>query len=179
MNRIARSAVGVIASAVFVAVALPSQASAEKPLVFDEGQFSEDFVIPAAFGPCDFDVRIQEEGSFKVTVFFDKDGQTRQAKIHTNGTTRWGLPDKDAVVTDRWVANTFLELAPGSTPGTPPLGETVVGNPWNAHAGAGGVLVNDSGRIVFDENGDVVSVSGPHEAFFGEFDDFCAAILAG
>jgi len=179
MNRIARRAFGVIASAAFVAVALPSQASAEKPLVFDEGQFSDDFVIPALFGPCDFDVRIQEEGSFKVTVFFDKDGETRQAKIHTNGTTLWGLPGEDAVVTDRWVNNTFLELAPGSDEDTPPLGVTVVGNPWNAHAGAGGALVNDSGRIVFDENDDVVSVSGPHEAFFGEFDDFCAAILAG
>ncbi len=179
MSRITRSAVGVIASAAFVAVALPSQASAGKPLVLDEGQFSDDFVIPADSGPCDFDLRIQEEGSFKVTVFFDKNGETRQAKIHTNGTTRWGLPDEDAVVTDRWVDNTFLELAPGSTPGTPPLGATTVGNPWNAHAGAGGVLVNDSGRIVFDGDGDVVSVSGPHEAFFGEFDDFCAAILAG
>ena len=179
MNRITRSAVGVIASAAFVAVALPSQASAEKPFVLDEGQFSDDFEIPAEFGPCDFDMRIQEEVSFKVTVFFDKNGETRQAKIHANGTTHWGLPGEDSVVTDRWVTNTFLELAAGSTPETPPLSETVVGNPWNAHAGAGGVLVNDSGRIVFDENGDVVSVSGPHEAFFGEFDDFCAAILAG
>ena len=176
MSRITRSAVGVVASAAFVAVALPSQALAEKPFVLDEGQFSEDFVIPAEFGPCDFDLRLQEEGSFKVTVFFDKDGETRLAKVHTNGTSMWGLPGEDGVVTEHWVANDFLELAPGSTPETPPLGSATVGNLWNAHAGAGGVLVNDSGRIVFDENGDVVSVNGPHEAFFGEFDAFCAAI---
>jgi hypothetical protein len=162
-----------------VSVAVATPASAAKPFVLEEGEFSDDFVIPAEFGPCDFDLRLQEEGSFKVTVFFDKDGETRQAKIHANGTSHWGLPGEDAVVTEHWLNNAFLELAPGSTPETPPLGETVVGNPWNAHAGAGGVIVNDSGRIVFDENGDVVSVSGPHEAFFGEFDDFCAAILAG
>ncbi len=179
MGRFARTTIGVLVATAGVAATMATPAAADKPLVFDEGQFSEDFVIPAEFGPCDFDVRLQEEGSFKVTVFFDNDGETRQAKIHTNGTSRWGLPGEDAVVTEHWVNNTFLELAPGSDENTPPLGVAVVGNPWNAHAGAGGILVNDSGRIVFDENGDLVSVSGPHEAFFGEFDDFCAAILAG
>ncbi len=179
MTRMTRSVVGAIASAILVAIALPSQASAEQPFIFDEGEFSNDFVIPAEFGPCEFDLRLQEEGWFKTTVFFDRDGQTRQAKLYTNGTSRWGLPGQDAAVTEHWVVNEFWELPPGATPGTPPLSRTVNGNPWNAHAGAGGVIVNDSGRIVFDENGDVVSVSGPHEAFFGEFDDFCAAILAG
>jgi hypothetical protein len=91
----------------------------------------------------------------------------------------WGLPGQDAAVTEHRVNNALWELPPGATPETPPLSETVTGNTWNAHAGAGAVIVDDSGRIVFDENGDVVSVSGPHEAFFGEFDDFCAGMLAG
>lgn len=179
MGRFVRTTIGVLAATAGVAAMSATPASADKPLVVEDFTDSVDFVIPAEFGPCDFDIRLQEEVSVKVTLFFDSDGETRQAKVHVNGTSYWSLPEGDVVVTEHWVTNEFVELPPGATPETDPLSVTLVGNPWNAHAGAGGILVNDSGRIVFDENGDLVVVNGPHEAFFGEFDDFCAALLAG
>ena len=160
-----------VAVGMMMAMAVP--ALADKPLVFEQGEFDVTFVIPGGVGVCDFAIQGREMGSFVTTVFFDKDGETRSAKNHANGTTYWSLPDGDTVAVDRWVNNTFFELAPGSGPETPPLSQTTVGNPWNVHGGAGGVLVNDSGRVVFDGNGDIVSVNGPHQALFGDFGDLC------
>lgn len=161
-----------------VIAATAAPVSADKPLLFEEGEFEDTFVIPGGVGLCDFPVQNSNRGTFRTTVYFDRDGETRLARSHVNGTSDWSLPGGDVVVSENWVVNVSFELAPGSGPGTPPLSETVVGNPWNAHAGAGGVLVNDSGRVVFDGDGNIVSVSGPHEALFGEFEAFCDALAA-
>lgn len=178
MGRLARMTIGVLVATAGMAATMATPAAADQPVVVEDFTDSADFVIPGEFSPCGFDVRVQEEVSVRVTVFFDQDGETRQVKGHVRGTTHYSLPEGDVVVTEHWVINEFVELPPGATPETDPLGVTIVGKPFNAHAGAGGILINDSGRIVFDENGEVVAVNGPHEAFFGEFDDFCAALLA-
>ncbi len=179
MGRFLRTTIGVLAATVGATALMATPAAADQPVVVEDFTDSVDFVIPAEFSACDFDVRLQEEVSVRVTVFFDQDGETRQLKAHVNGTTHWSNPEGGVVLTDRWVRNDFVELPPGATPETPALSVAVVGNPWNVHGGAGGVLVNDSGRIVFDENGEPVAINGPHEAFFNEFDDFCAALSAG
>jgi hypothetical protein len=178
MRRSIRTGLAVLAVTGGVVATMGSPAFAGKPLVFEQGEFDETFVIPGGVGFCDFDVQGRDTGSFKTTVFFDRDGETRLAKNHANGTTYWSLPDGDVVAVDRWVNNSFFELAPGSGPETPPLSQTTVGNPWNVHGGAGGVLVNDSGRVVFDGDGNIVSVNGPHQALFGEFGDLCDALAA-
>lgn len=178
MQRFIRRTAAVLAVFVGATAIMASAANADRPLVFDEGEFDDTFVVPGGVGVCDFPVQFRNTGSFKTTVYFDSDGETRAVKSHVNGTSYYSLPGGDVVVVDRWVVNTFLELPPGSDENTPPLSRTDVGNAWNAHAGGGGVLVNDSGRIEFDANFEVVSISGPHESFFGEFDDFCAALAA-
>lgn len=179
MGRFIRTTIGVLAATVGVTALMATPAAADQPVVLEDFTDSADVVIPAEIAPCDFEIRLQQEVSVKVTLFFDQDGETRQIKVHVNGTALWSKPEGGVVLTDRWVVNEFQELPPGATPDTQPLSVALVGNPWNVHGGAGGVLVNDSGRIVFDENGELVAINGPHEAFFDEFDDFCAALSAG
>lgn len=176
-----RTRLGLLALTGALVMTMASPAVAAKPLVFEEGVFDTTFMIPGGVGVCDFPIQAEESGKFRATIFFDRDGETRQAKIHSNGTTYWSRVNDEGiavgdVAVDRWVNNTFLELAPGSDEDTPPVSETVVGNPWNVHLGGGGVLVNDSGRIVFDADGELVTVNGPHQAFFGDFGDLCAAL---
>lgn len=178
MRRPRRARLGVLAIAGALLMTTAPPAFADKPFVFAEGEFDDTFVIPGGVGVCDFDVQGRATGTFKVTVYFDSDGETRLAKDHTRGTTYWSLPGSDVAAVDRWVNTTFLELAPGSDENTPPLGVTVVGNPWNVHLGAGGVLVNDSGRVVFAADESIVAVNGPHQALFGEFSDLCDALAA-
>ncbi len=77
------------------------------------------------------------------------------------------------VATDRWAGKTVIDLDPETGE---VIRQTDTGNLWNVHAGAGGVLVNDSGRVVFDSEGVPIIVNGPHQPLFGEFDDACAAL---
>ena len=178
MRRSIRATLAVLAVTGGLVVTMTSPASADKPLVFEQGEFDDTFVIPGGVGFCDFDVQRRATGTFKTTVFFDKDGETRLAKNHANGSTFWSLPGGDVVASENWAVNNFFELAPGSGPETPPLSSTTVGNVWNVHGGAGGVLVNDSGRVVFDGDGNIVSVNGPHQALFGEVGELCDALAA-
>jgi hypothetical protein len=40
----------------------------------------------------------------------------------------------------------------------------------------GGILYIDRGRLVFDDNGNLVSEAGPHPSLHGDFDGLCAAL---
>ena len=171
--------------AVFVTVALAftfvglgvSPAAAAKPLVFEDERFDDTFIIPAG-EICDFDVQLRSQVKVRTTVFFDRDGQTRQAVVHVNGTESWSLPGGEVVLFDRWTNNVTILLAPGSDENTPPLGIRESGNPWNLHAGPGGVLINDSGHLEFDENFEPVVIRGPHDALLGDPSEVICGELA-
>ena len=54
---------------------------------------------------------------------------------------------------------------------------TVKGNVFNVHGGAGGILTNDSGQIIFA--GEDAVIKGQHDASLGPtFNDWCAARAA-
>jgi hypothetical protein len=40
----------------------------------------------------------------------------------------------------------------------------------------GGILYIDRGRLVFDDNGNLVSEAGPHPSLHGDIDGLCAAL---
>jgi hypothetical protein len=165
----------VFAVAVGMMMAMAAPASAAKPVVFEEG----DSDVTEIFGPgeaCDgFAVEVRDTASFIGKLFFDNQGDAIRLSYHARGTSYISKVGGDVVATDRWAARTVFDLEPGTGDF---IRQTDTGNTWNVHAGAGGVLVNDSGRVVFDSEGVPIIVNGPHEGLFEEFGDLCAALDA-
>ena len=135
---------------------IPTGALARPPIVVEDFEFG--------FGPeldldisavCNFDVFIEVAGSTKVTVFFDKDGAPLRVQVKERGTAHF-TTGHGATAFDRWAFNVVEDFVDGT--------ETVNGNVFNVHAsGGGGIVVNDSGQVVF--NGELI-VHGPHDALF-------------
>ena len=106
-------------------------------------------------------------GSFKVTLFFDRDGTLAAVHEHVMATTT--VTSAYGQTVDRWVQNNRFD--------PDDLTVAITGNPWNAHGGAGGVLINDSGRLVIDVTTDeAIVVNGPHQAWFGDFGGACSVL---
>ena len=156
-----------LTGAVLATVLIASPAAAAKPVVVFEADFDDTFVVPAEEFICGVEATIHEVGSVKVTDYFDKDGNFVRGHVRVRGTTH--VTTEFGEVVDRWSWNGFFD------PET--LTDTQVGNIFNVHAGPGGVLVNDSGRIVIDvTTGQANVINGPHQAWFGDFDDACAVL---
>lgn len=139
-----------------IAVAAPLQASAAPPQVVVEERWEDTYVNDWL---CAEPFTVQESGKVRITQFFDKDGEFVRETIHINGMSI--LTGDGGELFDRWAfAGTF-------DPETETFFER--GNHWNVHAGAGGVLVNDSGIIEFgfDENGEFVLLrsTGPFDTY--------------
>ena len=129
--------------------------------------FENTFFVPAEDDVCGVDTTVHEAGSVKITEFYDNEGNLIRARTKVMGTTT--ITTDFGHVVDRWSQSRTFD------PET--LTDTVTGNPWNVHGGAGGVLVNDSGRIVIDlATSDALVINRPHQTWFGEFDDACAVL---
>lgn len=137
---------------------------ATPPEVVDEGEFAFSFLEEDMTERCGTDIDIAVEGTYKVTVFFDKDGEPVRERVHENGRVTWTSDHGEAW--ENYAVNTDIDYATGTV--------AYIGNVWNLHAGAGGILVNDSGRIIF--GGPDVIVNGPHQAWYEEFGDLCDAL---
>lgn len=149
---------------------VPVAALATPPEV-DEGGFGFRVLQEDMSERCGTDIYITVEGRYRVTVFFDKHGEPIRERIHETGEVLWTSVDGE--VWENYAVNVDIDYAAGT--------ETVKGNVWNIHAGAGGILVNDSGRIVLVPDGKggyegALTVNGPHQAWYEEFDDLCAAL---
>lgn len=144
-----------------------SPVSAAPPGVVFEDDFENTFLVPAEDAVCGVDTTVHEVGSVKITEFYDNDGNLIRGRLKVMATTT--VTTDFGHIVDRWSQNTTFD------PET--MTDTVVGNVFNTHAGSGGVLVNDSGRIVIDlTTGEELVVNGPHQAWFGEFDDACKVL---
>ncbi len=163
-----------IAMAVGIVMNMGTRASAAPPVVVDEAVYDDTLVIPAGVGFCDFDVQRRDTGSYIVKVFFNKDGNVVRVTYHERGTTYYALPGDDVVAIDRFSEYQVIRVDPETDM---VVSNSLLGNKWNVHAGSGGVLVNESGRIVFDGDGTPIITNGPKEAFRGEFGDLCAALV--
>ncbi|HSJ33864.1 MAG TPA: hypothetical protein VLB85_02310 [Acidimicrobiia bacterium] len=112
-------------------------------------------------------VTLEESVRIRVTEFVDSEGELRAVTIRILGRTTWSAADHQIESTGG--SNIALDFLNGT--------EKVTGNPCNGHVPGERIVINDSGRIVFDlETGDLHAVNGPHEAFFGDFDDFCGVL---
>lgn len=166
-KRLLATLVGATTATVLVA----SPASAAKPQVVESETYEVTVTVPAAEDPCGVESEVTEVGKVRITEYFDKDGEFARAHVQRNATTT--VTTEYGQVVDRWAWSGWFDAET--------ITFTQSGNKYNAHnpGGGGGVLVNDSGRIVIDETtGEALVINGPHEAWFGEFDDACA-VLAG
>lgn len=150
---------------VVVATLLPTaSASAAVP---DMGSFDNGFnsfvdTEVCAADPWGFDVNATEHeyGSFQ--VFFDGSGDVTRVLVHFNYDAWISANGKTIVERDTW---TFI-ATPDSNRS---VGLTV------QIKGADGMVQLDAGMLVFDENGDVAYVRGPHPQALGE--TFCPALV--
>jgi hypothetical protein len=166
LRRLAGVAVATIVGGTIALVA-PLGASAAKPDIGD--RFSDGFEEVVDFceqGP--FTISEQVKGVEK--GFFDKDGNLSRATIQLNGTTT--LTSEYGELFDRWAwagtydaeTDTFTER----------------GNQFNVHAGAGGILVNDSGLIRFtfvEDEFVLLRVARPRDSFPDGPGDPCGVLF--
>lgn len=158
----------VVLFAVVALVMVPTAAAAGPPEVVFEETFEWGPELDAGLSDfCGFDVWVQGSDRVKTTVFFDKDGAERLVRTKINGEQHFWT-DHGTTAFDRWGFSVMEDLVAENV--------SVNGNVWNVHAGGGGILVNDSGKIVFEfSTGDVI-IHGPHDAFF---EDPAIALCAG
>jgi hypothetical protein len=128
---------------------------------FDNGYNS--FVDTEVCGsdPWGFDVTATEHeyGSFQ--VFFDRSGDVTRVLVHLNYDAWISANGKTIVERDTW---TFI-----GTPGSArDVGLTV------QIKGVDGMVQLDAGQLVYDEDGNIEYVRGPHPQALGEV--FCPAL---
>jgi hypothetical protein len=152
---------------------IPLTAMAAQPVVVVDDTFTYGpEVRPVLSGYCGFEVMAEGSESVRVTEFFDNDDNFVKATVHVHGTVSYW--------TDHGEANENFAL---SISFFPDGSQVVLGNVWNVHDSTGRLLIQDSGRVVFDDMGEIATVNGPHEELlaFYEVDDsgvqdFCAAL---
>jgi hypothetical protein len=128
---------------------------------FDNGYNSFVDTEVCASDPWGFDVNATEHeyGSFQ--VFFDGSGNVTRVLVHLNYDAWISANGKTIVERDTW---TFI-----GTPGTArDVGLTV------QIKGVDGMVQLDAGQLVFDEDGNIEYVRGPHPQALGEV--FCPAL---
>lgn len=142
-------AVGGIAAA----LAIASPAAAAQPITIEDTTYVETETQSAEEFVCGVEATFHTAGVRRITAFVDRDGALLRVQGHIGGTTT--VTTAYGEVVNRWRENG--RLAPDGT-------LTWSGNSFNVHAGAGGVLLNQSGRWIVDDNtGEVLSTAGPQQ----------------
>jgi len=146
------------------ALALAGTASATKPFrgTFDD---TEVFVDPdvCAAAPWGFDVNVQHEYGF-FDVFSDKNGNAVKVIAHVNYDATISANGKTILERDTWQTTFYPDGTSRQT------GSTV-------HIkGPGGIVVKDAGQVVFNADGSIAYVHGPHEQLVDNV-SFCPALV--
>jgi hypothetical protein len=159
MRKLLTLALGVAAA--LVPFASTSAATPEMG-TFDNGYESFVDTELCADAPFGFDVNAtqHEYGSFQ--VFFDRGGNVARVLVHLNYDAWISANGKTIVERDTW---TFIRTPESSRD----VGLTV------QIKGADGMVQLDAGQVVYDEDGNVAYVRGPHPQALGE--TFCSALV--
>ena len=155
-------AAGLSAIVVAFAASAPLAASAVPP---DHGTFSshEVFVDSEVCAPEGFSVDVVEDEVSTFRVFFDRSGEVAFVSIHVDYRAVITANGHTIVERDKW-KDTFYADGTART-----VGDTV-------HIqGPAGMVQHDAGQIVFNADGSVSAIHGPHPQFEGQ--TFCFALL--
>jgi hypothetical protein len=155
-------AAGLSTIVVAAAVSAPAAASAAPP---DHGTVTSHdvFVDSDVCAPEGFSVHVVEDEVNTFRVFFDRSGDVKFVSVHVDYRAVITANGHTIVERDRW-KDTFYADGTART----------VGNTVHIE-GPAGMVQHDAGQIVFDANGNVTAIHGPHPQFEGQ--TFCFALL--
>jgi hypothetical protein len=122
---------------------------------------------------CGFDITYHFFGNFTATDFYDNSGFLYKT-ISTVGPGPFTVTATANGITLTQQNSSFSETITYNADGSP---NTITDKgPFNKFTvPGGGVVLLDTGRIVFDSEFNILFLAGPHQAANGEFDAFCAA----
>ena len=112
---------------------------------------------------CTFPITISGQASIKGTAFFDAQGNFQNAIIHTDGTSTDSANGITLTENDHF--EDFINSAGyDKETGTP------------IHIQDGGLVIRDAGYILFNPDGSVAFIHGPHPQLEGDTAALCAAL---
>ena len=153
----------VAAAGVAAVVGVPTAASASAPV---QGTFSSHdiFVDADVCAPEGFPVDVVQDEISAFRVFFDSTGAVAFVAVHVDYRAVISANGHTIVERDKW-KDTFY---PDGTART--VGDTV-----HIQGPGPGLVQHDAGQIIFNSDGSVAAIHGPHPQFEGQ--TFCFALL--
>jgi hypothetical protein len=153
----------VAAAGVVTVVVAPANASASPP---DRGTFSthDVFVDSDVCAPEGFPVNVVQDETGTFRAHFDRTGAVAFFQVHIDYRAVISANGHTIVERDKWT-DTFY---PDGTART-------VGNTVHIQGLGPGLVQHDAGQIIFNSDGSVAAINGPHPQFEGQ--TFCYALL--
>ena len=165
-----RVALVVVATVMAVTLAIASPARAAAPTRDDLGSIPYNFTVDCSPYGFDFANIVQGVETLFVETFYDNNGNPAKVVVHdgfietdTNSVTGKSLP-----FSQTWV-NTY-DLVAGT--------RTVVGKAFVMTDPGKGIVIQDTGRVVFDAPEHVSFDAGIHEVLYGDIDQLACTALA-
>jgi hypothetical protein len=143
----------------------PAFAGSVKQPVTGTFQGIETNVDPGVSAACGFTVTETDTTKGHYEVFFDRTGTPVRLQVEENYT---GVFTANGLAVD--VAGATLSIFDLNG------GETDAGINIRVSLPGGGILYIDRGRLVVDDNGNLVSEAGPHPSLHGNIPGLCAAL---
>ena len=154
-----------IAVAVVALAAIPSFALAAGRVETGTFPIEDHFVDLGPSEACGFPVTVDLTGMGRYEVFYDAAGNATNINVHIARTGTFGGNGVTLSEFDR--ANLFLDFRNGT--------QRDAGIEFRVSAGSiHGIF--DRGRLIFDGDGNVAFVAGPHPALDGDWAALCAAL---
>jgi hypothetical protein len=161
----------VLAAATAIAVlAIASAAQATPPTHEDLGTIPYEFAVDCSPYGFAFENEIVGEEEVSIDTFFNSQGDPRRVVVHDSflETDTNSVTGKTMRVRGNQV-QTF-DLVAGT--------RTVVGSIFMATDPGNGIVIHDSGRVVFDAPFHISFEAGPHDVLHGDVDQMACSALA-
>jgi hypothetical protein len=157
---------GIVAIAVVAAaLAFAGSVSAQRQPSVGSFTFTDVNVDPGLSATCGFTVTETDTTAGRFEVFFDSTGTPVRVEVEEHYT---GFFSASGLTVDTAGATLSIFDLNG--------GETDAGINIRVSLPGGRILYIDRGRLVFDDDGNLVSEAGPHPSLHGDIDGLCAAL---
>jgi hypothetical protein len=126
-----------------------------------------DYIVTGAESGCGFDIHIVGVDKVSITDYFDKQGNFVREVFHDDFV---GTESANGVTLNSSEHATITDYADGS--------EKWTGQPMKVTLPSGKQVTKDVGKLVYDSDGNLAVVHGPHPYTQGDIADYCAAFTA-
>jgi hypothetical protein len=165
MRRVPHRRLAVFAAMLGVLIALPGVAAATQP-TFDTQVLQRHI---EGFDSCGtFDITADFDLTRDITTFYDQNGVAVKRIVHAHGTGTFSTDVSDVTLPVEVNRQFHFDLTDGSSLFT-------TGFNTKIRLPDGGFALIGAGRMVFDSNGDLVSVTQPEQRLEREHAQVCAA----